>query len=90
VFLHWADDRGDGERATAIADERAALLNKLTVLFGPVVQQLVEAEILSVYVGEDAAFMGACASINGVGIDDEFGIDLDCERAKARRFESDR
>jgi hypothetical protein len=52
-------------------------------LFGPVVEQLVEAEILSVHVGEDAAFAGPCAPINGVGIDDEFGIDLDCEPAKS-------
>jgi hypothetical protein len=50
---------------------------------GPVVQQLVEAEILSVHVGEDAAFAGPCAPINGVGIDDEFGIELDCELANS-------
>jgi hypothetical protein len=83
VFLRWADDRGDVDRINAIADERAALLSKLTVLFGPVVQQLVEAEILSVHVGEDAAFAGPGGPINGVGIDDEFGIDLDCEPANA-------
>jgi hypothetical protein len=86
VFLRWTDDRGDGKRAKAIADKRAALLGKLTVSFGPVIQQLVEAEILSVHVGDGAAFAEACAPINGVGIDDEFGIDLDCEAAKARCF----
>ena len=38
-------------------------------------------ESLGFHVGQNAAFSGPCAPINGVGIDDEFGIDLDCEPA---------
>jgi hypothetical protein len=79
VFLRWADARDDADRVSAIADERSDLLGKLTILFGPVIRQLVEAEILRVYVGEDMAPGEAYLPINGVGIDDEFGIDLDCE-----------
>jgi hypothetical protein len=48
-----------------------------------VVQNLVEDEILSVHVREYAALPGPCAPINGVGIDDEFGIDLVCEPTKS-------
>jgi hypothetical protein len=45
VFLRWPDDRGDSERADAIADERAALTAELTLLSGPVIRQLSEAEL---------------------------------------------
>jgi hypothetical protein len=79
AFLRWADDQGDANKANALADERAALIAELTLLFGPVVRLLVESEILSVHVGENDLFPGIIATVNGVAIDDEFGISPDCE-----------
>ena len=79
VFLRWADDRGDAVRADEIADERTALTAELSLLFGPAIRLLVEAEILFVHVGENAAFPEVLAPINNVAVDDEFGISLDCE-----------
>jgi hypothetical protein len=68
--LRWVDDQGDPHKVSEIADERTALTAELTLLFGPVVQLLVESEILSVHVGERASFPYATATINGVGIDE--------------------
>jgi hypothetical protein len=81
VFLRWADDRGDALKADEVAVERAALTAELNVLFGPILRQLVEAEILNVYVGENAAFDGPNATVKGVAIDDE----LDCHWTAKRR-----
>ena len=61
-----------------IADERAALTSELTALFGPIIQHLVEAEILSVDVPEGVSFAGAVASVNYIHVDDEHGIIVDC------------
>lgn len=78
AHLRWVDPQNDPDKTDEIADERAALTSELTALFGSVIQQLVEAEILSVDVPEGASFAGAMASLNYVHIDDEFGIILDC------------
>jgi hypothetical protein len=79
VFVRWADDRGDGVRADAIAVERTALTAELSLLFGPAIRLLVEAEILSVHVGENNSFPGIMAPVRNVAVDDEFGITLDVE-----------
>jgi hypothetical protein len=83
VFLRWADDQGDAIKADALADERTALIAELTLLFGPVVRLLVESEILSVHVGENDFFPGIMTTVNGVAIDDEFGISLDFEPSES-------
>jgi hypothetical protein len=46
--------------------------------FGPAIEQLVEAEILSVDVAENASFADAAAKVNYMHVDDEHGIILDC------------
>jgi hypothetical protein len=76
VFLRWADDQGDPHKLNAIADERTALTAELVALFGPVVKQLVEAEILTVDAGENSSFSESDATLKGVHVDDEFGIIL--------------
>ena len=75
----WVDPRDDRHKLNEIADERAAVTAELTKLFGPVIRQLVEAEVLYVYSGENDRSRDAYAPIAGVGVDDEFGITLDCE-----------
>jgi hypothetical protein len=77
--LRWIVDRDDPYKFNEIGDERNALQAELTMLFGPVIRQLIEAEILHVYVGENGASTEPYAPIAGVGVDDEFGITLHCE-----------
>jgi hypothetical protein len=77
--LRWVVDRDDPHKFSEIGDERSALLSELTSLFGPVIRQLIEAEILHIYVGENGASTEPYALIAGVGVDEEFGITLDCE-----------
>jgi hypothetical protein len=78
AHLRWVDPRSDPVKTDKIADERASLTAELTTLIGPIIQQLVEAEILTINVAENTSFQGATASINYVHIEDEFGIILDC------------
>ena len=77
--LRWVVERDDPHRWNEVADERTALIAELTLLFGPIVQLLVESEILSVHVGEQDSFPELMAPFNNVAVDDEFGITLDCE-----------
>jgi hypothetical protein len=79
VFLRWLDDQGNSEKASAYADERSALTGELTLLFGPIIRLLVEAEIASVHVGQNDAFSEIMAPVNNVAVDDQFRITLDCE-----------
>jgi hypothetical protein len=77
--LRWIVDRDDPHKFSEIEDERSALLAELTTLFGPVIRQLVEAEILHIYVGENGTSTDPYTPVAGVGVNDEFGIALDCE-----------
>jgi hypothetical protein len=78
AHLRWVEPRDNPHKIHEIADERTALRAELTTMFGSLIQQLVNADILSADVPENASFFGATASINDVHIDDEFGIILDC------------
>jgi hypothetical protein len=78
VHLRWVDHRDDPNRINEIADERAALLSKLTAVFGPVIQQLLEAEILTVNLPSDDSMDGAIATNVSVLVHEEDGIMLDC------------
>jgi hypothetical protein len=77
--LRWVVDVDDPHNFSEIKDEKNALRAELTTLFGPVIRQLIEAEILHIYAGETGAPTDPYAPIAGVGVDDEFGISLDCE-----------
>jgi hypothetical protein len=79
VALRWIVDRNDPHRFDEIEDEKSAVRAKLTKLFGPVIRQLVEAEILYVFIGENDASTDPYTPIAGVDVDDKFGITLDCE-----------
>jgi hypothetical protein len=79
VDLRWVVDRDDPHRFSEIEDEKNALRAKLTELFGPLIRQLAEVEILYVFIGENDASTEPYAPIAGVGVDDEFGITFDCE-----------
>jgi hypothetical protein len=78
AHLRWVDPQDNPHKIHEIADERTALRAELTTMLGSLIQQLVNADILSVDVPGNASFVGATASINYVHIDDEFGIILDC------------
>ncbi len=78
AHLRWVEPQDNPHKIHEIADERTALRAELTTMFGSLIQQLVNADILSADVPENASFFGATASINDVHIDDEFGIILDC------------
>jgi hypothetical protein len=49
-----------------------------------VVRQIIEAEILHIYVGDNGAPTEPYAPIAGVGVDEEFGITLDIEPSVKR------
>jgi hypothetical protein len=53
--LRWVVDRDDPHKLNEIEDEKCALRAALTNLFGPLIRQLIEAEILHVYIGENGA-----------------------------------
>jgi hypothetical protein len=76
--LRWVVNLDNPHKFNEIGDERSALTAELTKLFGPVIRQLIEAEILHVYVGENGASTDPYAPIAGVGVDEDFGITLDC------------
>jgi hypothetical protein len=76
--IRWIDDQGDPDKCNALADERAALTAELTTLFGPIVRQLVEAQILSVHVKDGGLPAEPEVTVSDVHVDDEFGIILDC------------
>jgi hypothetical protein len=74
----WVVNRDDPRRFSEIEEEKSAVRAELTTLCGPVIRQLIEAEILYVYVGENGASTEPYAPIAGVGVDEDFGITLDC------------
>jgi hypothetical protein len=78
AHLRWVDHRDDPERINEIADERADLCSKLTAVFGPVIQQLLEAEILTVNLPSDDSTDGTIAANVSVLVHEEDGIILDC------------
>jgi hypothetical protein len=78
AYLRWVDPRDDPDRINEIADERAALLSKLTAVFGPVIQRLLEAEILTVNLPSDDSMEGTLATNVSVLVHEGDGIMLDC------------
>jgi hypothetical protein len=70
--LRWPFGAEAPHKSNEIADERAALTAELTAMFGPIVEQIVAADILSIDLADGV-------SINCVHVDEEFGIILECE-----------
>jgi hypothetical protein len=80
AFLARDIDWQNRDDVDELADERSALTSELSAVFGMVIRQLADAEILSVTVAGSGSSDVANARITGVHSDEEFGIILECER----------